>query len=145
MVIYTWKIVSPKSFIFHQQTRSVGEHYLYNGRNYELNNPLNNNDSAAIQRYYGNNVSWQGATSSCDICMLQVDFIPIEHQNVNPRLHYKNTTDTLPSANPTNASYNPFPSKYSTYKPYNYRLYYRKYMKYLIYNIKQDPPIIIQI
>ena len=110
------------SFIFYQQTRSVVEHHLYNGQNYELQNPSNNNDSAAIQRYYGNNVSWQGATSSCDICMLQVDFIPIEHQNINPGLHYKNTTDTLPSANPTNASYNPFPSKYSTYKPYNYRL-----------------------
>ena len=52
--------------------------------------------------------------------MLQVDFIPIEHQNINPGLHYKNTTDTLPSANPTNASYNPFPSKYPIYKSYKH-------------------------
>ena len=101
----------------------MGEHNLYNGRNYELNNPFNNNDSAAIHRYYGNNVSWQEATSSCDICMLQVDFIPIEHQNTYPGLHYKNTTDTLASANPTNASYNPFPRKYSIHKPYTYRSY----------------------
>ena len=97
---------------------------MYHGQNYELNHPFNKNDSTAIQRYYGNNVSWQGATSSCDICMLQVDFIPIDHQKDYSGLHYANRTDTLPITNPTNASYNPFPSKYSTYKPYNYRSEY---------------------
>lgn len=110
-------MVSPISFIFYQQTRSVGEHNLYNGRNYELNDPFNNNDSSAIQRYYGNNVSWQGATSSCDICMLQVDFIPIDNQNHYSGFHHKNSTDTLPIANPTNTSYNPFLSKYPIHKP----------------------------
>ena len=104
------------SFIFYQQTRSVVEHHLYNGQNYELQNPSNNNDSAAIQRYYVNNVSWQGATSSCDICMLQVDFIPIDHRYNYSNLHYKKTANTLPIANPENASINPYGGQYFIHK-----------------------------
>ena len=80
--------------------------------------------------------------------MLQVDFIPIDNQNHYSGYHRENTADTVP--NPTNASYSPFISKYPIHKPYKYisgmlSIYYKDYMKYLIYIIKQDQPIIIQI